>query len=94
MKDSGLTGIAMVVLGVEDLDATRALFRQANGWQPPVREEHKEFRAKMAHFSGTPVVLVAPLDKSPWLADLRGVELGVVGQQVGWGVGTLGTIKR
>ena len=69
VEGSGLTGIAMVVLGVKDLDAAITLFRQAYGWLPPLQEEYKEFGAKMAHFPGTPVVLAAPLDKSSWLAE-------------------------
>ncbi len=69
VKGSGLTGIAMVVLGVRDLDAAIGLFQGAYGWLPPLREEHREFGAKMAHFAGTPVVLATPLDKSSWLAE-------------------------
>ncbi len=69
VKGSGLTGIARTVLGVRDLDAAIALFRQAYGWSPPLREIHREFGATLAHFSGTPVVLAAPLDKSSWLAE-------------------------
>jgi hypothetical protein len=68
-KGPGLTGIAMVVLGVTDLDIAIALFRQAYGWLPPRREEHQEFGAKMAHFPGTAAVLAAPLDYRSWLAD-------------------------
>jgi hypothetical protein len=59
----------MVVLGVTDLDAATTLFQQAYGWLPPLHEKHKEFGAKMAHFSGTPVVLAAPLDNGSWLAE-------------------------
>jgi len=69
VKGSGLTGIAMVVLGVRNLDAAIALFRQAYGWLSPLQEEHTEFGAKMAQFSGTPVALAAPLDRSSWLAE-------------------------
>ena len=69
VKGSGLTGIAMVVLGVKDLDAAIALFRRAYGWLPPRQEEHREFEAKMAQFPGTPVLLAAPLDKRSWLAE-------------------------
>jgi len=69
LRGSGLTGIAMVVLGVNDLDAAITLFRRAYGWLPPLQEEHKEFGAKTAHFSGTPVVLAAPLGNRSWLAE-------------------------
>jgi hypothetical protein len=72
VADSGLTGIAMVVLGVRDLDAAIVLFRKTYGWLPPMHEEQKGFGAKMAHFSETPVVLAAPLDKNSWLAKRLG----------------------
>ena len=69
VRGSGLTGIAMVVLGVRDLDPAIALFRQAYGWFPPLHEKHQEFGIKMAHFPGTPVLLAAPLDNRSWLAE-------------------------
>jgi catechol 2,3-dioxygenase-like lactoylglutathione lyase family enzyme len=65
---SVLTGIAVVVIGVKDLDANVALFRKAYGWGAPSIEEHKEFGAKLAYFSGTPVVLAVPLEGGNWLA--------------------------
>ena len=68
VKGSGLAGIAIVVLGVRDLDAAVALFRRAYGWSAPALEEHREFGARITHFAGTPVVLATPLDKSSWLA--------------------------
>ena len=68
VKGPALTGIEIVVLGVEDLDAAIALFRKAFGWPAPSIEEHKDFGAKMAHFAGTPVILAAPLDNASWLA--------------------------
>ena len=64
---SGLTGIAMVVVGVKDLTAAIALFRKAYGWNEPATEEHKELEAKLAHFAGTPVVLATPLSDKSWL---------------------------
>ena len=67
VKDSGLTGIEVVVLGVKDLDAAVALFRKAYGWPAPSLEQHKEFGAKMAYFHGTPVILAAPLEMNSWL---------------------------
>jgi hypothetical protein len=68
VKGSGLVGIEIVVLGVKDLDAAVALFRKAYGWPAPTLEEQKEFGARMAYFSGTPVVLATPLDKASWLS--------------------------
>lgn len=68
VKGSGLAGIGMVVLGVKDLDAATAPFRQAYGWQMPLLEDHAEFGAKVAHFPGTPVLLAAPLGEDSALA--------------------------
>src|SRR5262249_6944162 len=72
---SVLTGIAVVVIGVKNLDANVALFRKAYGWGAPSIEEHKEFGAKLAYFSGTPVVLAMPSEGGNWLAQ-RIQELG------------------
>ena len=69
VKGSGLAGIAIIVLGVRDLDAAIALFRRTYGWSAPALEEHREFGARMAQFVATPVVLAAPLDKNSWLAE-------------------------
>jgi hypothetical protein len=68
LKDSGLSGIEVVVLGVKDLQAASELFRRAYGWAAPAVEEHKEFGAKLAYFAGTPVMLAAPLEERSWLA--------------------------
>jgi hypothetical protein len=67
VKDSRLTGIEVVVLAVKDMDAAIGLFRSAYGWPAPSLEDHREFGAKIAYFSGTPVMLAAPLDQSSWL---------------------------
>lgn len=69
VKDGVLTGIAVVVIGVRDLETTIALFRKAYGLDAPKIEEHKEFGVKLAHFPGTPIVLAAPLDSSSWLTE-------------------------
>ena len=67
VKGSALTGIAVVVIGVKDLDAATGSFRKAYGLDEPKIEEHKEFGAKLAYFPGTPVMLATPLDSSSWL---------------------------
>lgn len=69
VKGGPLTGIAMVVIGVKDLNAAIASFRKAYGSAAPKIEDHKDFAAKLAYFEGTPVVLATPLDASSWLAD-------------------------
>jgi hypothetical protein len=64
---SGLSGIAVVVIGVKDLATSIALFRKAYGWEVPRTEEQKEFGARLAYFSGTPVVLATPLEANSWI---------------------------
>lgn len=65
---TGLSGVAMVVIGVKDLDDGAALFRRVWNWPAPKIEDHPDFGAKLAYFDGTPVILAAPLGRS-WLSD-------------------------
>jgi catechol 2,3-dioxygenase-like lactoylglutathione lyase family enzyme len=67
VKGSGLSGVEIVVLGTKDLEASIALFRRAYGLPAPADATDSGFGAKMAYFSGTPVLLAAPLDKSSWM---------------------------
>jgi Glyoxalase-like domain len=67
VKDSGLSGIDLVVLAVNDLKASADRFGKAYGWSEPLIETHSEFGAKMAYFPGEPVLLVAPSDNKSWL---------------------------
>lgn len=69
VKNSGLLGIAIVILGVNDLDASAGLFRSAYGWQTPRTEDHPEFGAKLAYFPGSPVILAAPSGGHSWLSE-------------------------
>jgi len=69
IRDTGLTGVAIVVLGVRDLDAAIASFRKAYGWEKPQIEEQKQFGAKLAHYTGTQVILATPSDKQSWLSE-------------------------
>ena len=68
VKGGPLTGIALVVIGVKDLDAAIASFRKGYGLAAPKIEDQKDFGAKLAYFEGTPVVLATPLESSSWLA--------------------------
>jgi hypothetical protein len=63
------TGVVKVVIGVKDLDASIAQYRQAYWIDAPERQEDAEFGAKLAWFRGTPVVLAAPLSPKSWLGD-------------------------
>jgi hypothetical protein len=65
---TGLTGVAMVVLGVKNLNENIALFRKAYDWPAPRIEDHPEYGAKLAYFAGTPVILAAPSAPNSWLA--------------------------
>jgi hypothetical protein len=67
LKGSELSGIAVVVIGVKDLNSAVALFRKAYGWPAPLMEDHKDFGARLAYFAGAPVVLATPLSADSWL---------------------------
>jgi hypothetical protein len=62
------TGVVKVVIGVRDLEAAIAQYRSAYGLPAPQRQEDSVFGAKLAWFSGTPVVLAAPLLPQSWLS--------------------------
>jgi hypothetical protein len=64
-----LSGVAMVILGVEHLADTIELFRRVYGWSAPQFKEDVVFKARLAHFAGTPLTLAAPLTKDDWLAE-------------------------
>jgi hypothetical protein len=63
-------GVENVVLGVNNLDASIALFRKAYGWAAPLVETQKDF-GKLAYFPGEPVILAAP-SGGGWLSDRLG----------------------
>ncbi len=65
---SELTGVALVVIGVEDLDDAVARFRRVYGWPAPWVREDQDFGATLASYQGTPVVLATPLTGDNWLA--------------------------
>jgi Glyoxalase-like domain len=62
-----VTGVENVVIAVNNLDASVALFRKAYGWSEPLVENEKEF-GKMAYFPGEPVILAAPAN-ARWLGE-------------------------
>jgi hypothetical protein len=67
-RDTGLTGIGMVILGVANLTAAIQLFRKAYGWPEPDIEEHHELEASLSYFPGTPVILATSRDHRSWFA--------------------------
>jgi hypothetical protein len=62
-----LTGVGVVVLGVEDLEEAAGVFRLVYNWPAPIVRVDDAFGAKLAHFPGTPVVLAASLKQGDWL---------------------------
>ncbi len=70
VKGAPVGGVENVVLGVNNLDASIALFRKAYGWAEPLIETQKDF-GKLAYFPGEPVILAAPLGGG-WLSDRLG----------------------
>jgi hypothetical protein len=69
VKDSGLAGIDLVVVAVNDLKASADRFSKAYGWSEPLVETQREFGAKVAYFPGEPVVLAAPVDTKSWIKE-------------------------
>jgi hypothetical protein len=67
VQGAPLGGVENVVLGVNNLDASIALFRKAYGWAEPLTETQKDF-GKLAYFPGQPVILAAP-SGGGWLSD-------------------------
>jgi Glyoxalase-like domain len=59
VQGAPVSGVENVVIGVDNLDASIALFRKAYGWAEPLTEAQKDW-GKMAYFPGEPVILVAP----------------------------------
>jgi hypothetical protein len=70
VKGAPVTGIENVVIGVNNLDESIALFRKAYGWSEPLMENQKDI-GKMAYFPGEPVILATPMGGG-WLADRIG----------------------
>src|ERR1035441_2069464 len=55
VQGAPVSGVESVVLGVNNLDASIALFRKAYGWAAPLIETQKDF-GKLAYFPGAPVI--------------------------------------
>jgi Glyoxalase-like domain len=66
---SGLSGVEVAVIAVNDLNAAISLFRKAYGWSAPLIEDHNDFEGKLAYFPGEPVILAAPAGGHSWLGD-------------------------
>lgn len=62
------TGISKVVVGVHDLDAAIAQYRQAFNLVTPKRQQDSSFGADLAWFEATPIVLARGLTPDSWLS--------------------------
>ena len=65
-KDFG--GVSRVVIAVRDLSASAKRYRNAYAFPAPIEQVDTGFGAQLAMFTGTPVVLAAPLNAGSWLA--------------------------
>lgn len=70
VKGAPISGVENVVIGVNNLDASIALFRKAYGWAEPLIENQKDI-GKLAYFPGEPVILAAP-SGGGWLSEHLG----------------------
>lgn len=70
VKGAPVYGVENVVIGVNNLDASIALFRKAYGWAEPLIENQKDI-GKLAYFPGEPVILAAP-SGGGWLSEHLG----------------------
>jgi hypothetical protein len=66
---SGLGGVEVAVVAVNDLSSAIALFRKAYGWSAPLTEDHSDFESKLAYFPGEPVILASPASGHSWVND-------------------------
>ena len=67
--EAQLTGVAHVILAVEDLERAVAHFRKAYGWRNALSMESASFEARLAYFPSGPLILAAPLGKQSWLQE-------------------------
>lgn len=65
---SMFTGVSRVVIAVRDLPKGIERYRKAWDLPAPRRFHDGTMKAAVAVFEGSPVVLVAPVDKTSWLA--------------------------
>jgi hypothetical protein len=61
-------GVARVVIAVRDLRASVQRYRSAYAFPQPLGQVDSNFGAHLALFTGSPVVLAAPLNADSWLA--------------------------
>ncbi|MGA8593704.1 MAG: VOC family protein [Bryobacteraceae bacterium] len=62
------SGVARIVIVVRDLRDSVQRYRKAFALPPPIDQVDASFGASLALFTGSPVVLAAPLNSNSWLA--------------------------
>jgi Glyoxalase-like domain len=65
---TALTGVALVVIAVPEMEPASELFQRVYELPLPVISEWLELGARFAHFPGQPFALAAPLASDNWLA--------------------------
>ncbi|HEY3456949.1 MAG TPA: VOC family protein [Bryobacteraceae bacterium] len=63
------SGIGEVVIGVRDLEAAIALYRNTFQLPTPKKEHNAQFGADLAWFAGTPIVLAQAAGGDSWLTE-------------------------
>lgn len=66
---SSLTGVAQVVIAVEDVDEATDQFQRLHDYPSPLRADHEAVGATLVSFPDTPVILAEPLDDTTWIAN-------------------------
>jgi catechol 2,3-dioxygenase-like lactoylglutathione lyase family enzyme len=61
------SGVERVVIAVRDLNASIARYRKAYALPAPKEARDMNFDARLAFFTGTPVVLATPLSAASWI---------------------------
>lgn len=69
VSGSSLTGVAWVVVAVEDVAEATDRFRQVYRFPTPRRAESEQFGARLASFPGQPLVLAEPFEETNWIGD-------------------------
>jgi hypothetical protein len=69
VSETSLTGIAFVIVAVEDLENASAEYEAAYGLSEPAQHEIPSLGGTAHHFPSTPIVLATPTDEESWLAD-------------------------
>jgi hypothetical protein len=63
------SGVALVLIGVRDLETSVALFRTAYNWGAPLLEVRQDPAMRTAFFPGTPVMLATASDERSWVRE-------------------------